>query len=508
MVSKRRRRDSVVAAGIAVVLVALTGLVFVNSDERHLERTVAAAGTLPLAMNRAPSSLTEAWRMAVPSQFAPVVSPNGSVVTADDHTVVGYDATTGEKLWDYSRSNIPICAFGSGDTEPVAMTESGGVRGVLVAYSKSDRCTEITTLNPQTGDRSKQRTVEDELNSQVAFGGPYAGFIGPTLIELWRFDLVRTIQYGDQPTPTKSGTKHLGCQFNDIAIADKQFATIEHCTNSGGNAQLVVNWADPDSAPPADTKGWDNFKFEPRGTVDLGAPDARLLAITPDNIAVLVGGATPEIVVYGMVEPDPVDETATGEAAPTTTSTSDAPDPDPVLTEISRKAVDVDDTDISSITSRVTPATIDGDDRYSVIGDTLVAVRGSDLAESWTLSGVLGTVAVVGSDLLVPVEAGIAVVDSSTGSIKRTLDLDRGGYSGPVDVHTAGSMVVETRGSEVVAFATTDGVATTTTSEPLLPGAEGNGTTGRTSAERTTGATSTASTTAPASSGATATGGA
>jgi len=466
MVPTRRRRDSLVAAGIAVVLVALTGLVFVNSDERHLEREVAAAGTLPVAMTRAPATLTQAWQMTAPTGFAPVVSPNGAVVTADDHTVTGYDATTGAFRWNYSRSNVPICAFGSGDTEPVKMDQSGGVRGVLVAFSKSDRCTEITTLDPLTGDRSKQRTVADQLDSEVAFGGPYAGFIGSDLIELWRYDLVRTIQYGDQPTPTKGGTKHLGCEFDDIAIADTQFATIEHCTAAGENAQLVVNWADPDSAPPADKKGWDNFKFEPRGTVDLGVPDARLLAVTPDNIAVLVGGDTPEIVVYSMVEPDPV-ETTDG-ATTTATSTSDAPEPDPILTEISRTAVDVDDAAIAAITSRVTPSTIDGDDRYSIIGDTLVAVRGSDLAESWTLRGVLGTVAVVGSDLLVPVESGIAVVDASTGSIKKTLPVDRQGYTGPVDVHTAGSMVIEIRGSDVVAFSSTGGGAGPTTGSTVL----------------------------------------
>lgn len=470
--SKRQRRDRLVAALIAVVVLGLGVFVYVRSDERHTTQQVAAAAvsTLP-ALDTAPKTLTEAWRMQAPAEFAPVVSPYGVVVTGDQHTVTGYDAVTGDKRWTYERSNLDLCVLNTGDTTADQLPGSSSVNGIFTAYRKGDHCSEITLLNPETGDRlmngsasqpefARQRNAPMPLGSEVAFGGPHAAMIGFDLIEMWRFDLVRTIQYGNQPASPRSGSLHLGCDFTDIALAAEQFATIEHCDATSANAQLVINWDDPDNAPKGKKNGWDNFKHEPRGTVDLGVTDARIVGITASNVAVLIGGASPAIVVYSMVDPPEVeptettdpDGTGTSTATPTTTAEEDKPDP--VLTEISRTAVDLTDAQVAAPapSAKITPSTIDGDNRYSYIDGALVAITGDDLAGNWTLSGVRGTVAVVGDTLLVPVDAGIAVVDSEDGSIRSTIKVDRQGYTGRVDVHTAGDMVIESRGSTVVAY--------------------------------------------------------
>ena len=45
---------------------------------------------------------------------------------------------------------------------------------------------------------------------------------------------MRTIQYGDLPNPPKPNAAHTGCTFTDIALADEQFATVEHCAGRAG----------------------------------------------------------------------------------------------------------------------------------------------------------------------------------------------------------------------------------------------------------------------------------
>ena len=152
-------------------------------------------------------------------------------------------------------------------------------------------------LDPDTGDRHYYRTSPNQAGGSLAFGGPYAAWLGPSLLELWRDDLVRTIQYGDLPAPPKPNATHTGCSFTDIALADQQFATVEHCAEQGPNARMVINWATPDSAPdkPSDQ---DVFKHDPRADIDTGAPAARIVGITADRVAVLVSAPEPAVVVY------------------------------------------------------------------------------------------------------------------------------------------------------------------------------------------------------------------
>lgn len=451
--SRRRRRDLAVAAAIAV-LVVVTGLVvYLKSDARATTLTTGPDGTAPATMTAAPADLAQVWSLDTDPGFPAVASPYGTVVTARDHSVIGHDAVTGAVRWTYSRSNLALCALGSGDTRPDTLTSSGAVRGIVTGYSKGDRCSEITLLNPITGARGDQRTGFTSVDSTLAFGGPYGGFISDDLVELWRYDLVRTIQYGDQPEPTKPNTRHLGCDFGDIAITTQQFATIEHCPDSdaGPNAQLVLNYADPNSVTDKKADSWDYLNFDPRATVDLKSVDARVLSLTSEKVAVLVAEPEPAVVVYD----------ATG-------------------AEQSRTPVPVSAADIaaSAARSRVTPVTITPDARYALVGSSLVVVRTNDLSVGWTMGDVLGTPALVGDQLLVPVAAGLAVVDTDSGAVTATLPVDRGGYDGTVDVAVVGNTVVEDRGTTAVGLRDPAAPAsdppvtsTTRTSAPLsIPG--------------------------------------
>ncbi|MBM9465810.1 Rv3212 family protein [Nakamurella leprariae] len=497
--ARRRRVDRLVAAGLAVAVLAVAAVVWLTSDIRAT--TLRAGGVVPIPElpSQVPTALTERWELGTDARLGAVASPYGVVVTASEHAVTGWDATTGTSRWSYERSNRSLCTVRSGDVDTPGATVAGQVRGIAAVFEVGDHCSQVQLLDPVTGERTYSRTGPYQPGGALAFGGPYAGWIGPTLVEVWRNDLVRTIQYGDQPQPTKPGSSRNGCLFTDIALADTQFATVEHCstgTQASPNARLVINWATPGSAPdkPSDQ---DVFKHTPRADIDTGSPAARIVGITADRVAVLVSAPEPAVVVYD----------AAG------TETSRTPVPVPAAAIVQADVLPTTPEQVAAgateVPVAITPATEAGPVRYSLVGDVVLAVARDqvqapapattaattpstepstsatassvapgaalpgaaeatvatdDLQVRWTRSGALGTPATVAGSVLVPTAGGYDVVPAGwTGGVSRLGSLDeatgtpvssipvvRGDGAGRVDAVAVGSMVIEDRGATVV----------------------------------------------------------
>lgn len=477
--TRRKTIDRMVAALIAVVVIAAAVVVYLTSDARATTSITAPPATAPDPQQQVPASLRESWSLTTNADVGAVVSPYGVVVTTDATSVTGHDAVTGGFRWSYGRDQ-PLCAAGSGDTDAPGVETRGKVRGIMVVSETNGYCSQQMLLDPLTGERHYYRTSPNQPKGSLAFGGPYAGWLGPTLVELWRDDLVRTIQYGDLPSPPKPNARHTGCTFTDIALADEQFATVEHCDEQGPNARVVVNYATPDSAPDK-PDGQDVFKHDPRADIDTGARGARIVGITADRVAVLVSAPEPAVVVY--------DEKGI--------ETSRTPVDIPAASIVSADALTADGH------TSATPAVHDGTARYSLVGDRLLGITSDtvqvpapasstassvtgaapptvgflagttssttstapnttdtvsvkDLAVRWTRSGALGLPAVVAGKLLMPVLGGLTVFASDSGSsviVPGTIPVNRGGYAGRVDAGAAGPMIVETRGDRVVGLA-------------------------------------------------------
>jgi hypothetical protein len=71
----------------------------------------------------------------------------------------------------------------------------------------------------------------------------------------------------------------------------------------------------------------------------------------------------------------------------------------------------------------------------------------------WTADDARGLPAEIGGAILVPVDAGLQVRDAENGAAARTIDVQRGDYTGRVDATAVGAMVIEVRGSQVVGLA-------------------------------------------------------
>ena len=478
--ARRKRIDRIVAVAIAVVVIAVGVVVYLTSDARATNSATAAAGEVPSSAGNIPSSLRQSWSLPTNPELGAVASPYGTVVTADATGVTGHDAVTGDVRWSYGRDE-PLCAVGSGDADAPGVESRGKVRGVMVVSEKNGYCSQQMLLDPATGERHYYRTSPNQPLGSLVFGGPYAGWLGPSLVELWRDDLVRTIQYGDLPSPPKPNAAHTGCTFTDIALADVQFATVEHCDGQGPNARVMINWSTPDSAPdkPDDQ---DVFKHDQRANIDTGAPAARIVGITADRVAVLVSAPQPAVVVY--------DEKGT--------ETSRTP------VDIPARSIVAADALTSDGRTSPTPAVQDGTARYSLIGDLLLGVTSDtvqvpvpqtttpssvtdaaaptvgflagtttasaavpttetksvkNLVVRWTKNGALGLPAVVTDNVLMPVKGGLEVFvaesgtttdGARTGIVQGRIPVDRAGYAGRVDAAAVGTMIIETRRDRVV----------------------------------------------------------
>lgn len=461
--TRRRRRQTDLAIGLAIAIIAaLVAVILWRTSDAKATSSVTTPSnqvpTTPSEPSAVPAALKQLWSLDTDKTLGAVVSPYGSVVTTDGHTVTGHSLDTAATLWSYGRSNVPLCAVGSSDTSTDGLDTWGAVRGIVTVYAKNGWCSQVTTFNPTTGERIYSRTSPNQEPGTLVFGGPYAAWLGSDLLELWRHDLLRTIQYGNQPNPVNSDGPHTGCTFGDLAIADKQFATIEHCVTQPGIARLVVNYDDP--GDDAKDKGWDAMHSQPRATIDTKSPVAVIVGITPDREAILVTSPTPALVVY-----------------------------DNSGTEISRRPVDIPAAEIAATAKAgVTPSVTIDTRRYSLIGSHLVSVSvasvqapaptttasgasrpsAPDTAATttgpaptvtvqspnldWIADDVLGLPTRIADTIMAPVAKGLLELRVSDGKAGRTVPVNRGGYTGRVDVTAIGEYVVEVRGGTVAGY--------------------------------------------------------
>lgn len=474
--ARRRRIDRIVAGAIALIVLAVVAVVYLTSDVRATTDATSAAAATPGSPVQVPTTLTQRWTVATDPAIGAVASPYGVVVTGQGTAAVAYDAVTGEPRWSYDRGDQPLCAIGSGDTDAPGVTVRGKVRGVMVVSNKNGSCSQVMLLDPATGDRHYDRTSPNQAGGALAFGGPYAGWLGPSLVELWRDDLVRTIQYGDLPAPPKPNATHTGCTFTDMIIDDQQFATVEHCPDLGATARVVLNWTTPDSAPdkPDDQ---DVFKHTARAEIDTGATAARLVGITSDRVAVLVSDPEPAVVLYDTTGQEvgrtPVDVPAASIVAADRLTDGGATSPTPAvrdgvlrfsligdtLVAVGQQSATVETTptststtgDLADTAQAPTPGVLATE--LPGAGPSSVTENIQDLSVAWTRQGLLGLPAVIDKQVLLPVTGGLAAVAAANGNpgiVPAVIAVDRAGYTGRVDVAAVGSMIIETRGATVV----------------------------------------------------------
>jgi hypothetical protein len=406
---RRRRGDIAAAALLVVALAAGASLLWRGSDAAGTISLLAdPALTAPPPAEAVPAAFAEAWRAPSGASAAPVVA-GPAVVTGDGGAVVGRDALTGAERWRYAR-DVPLCTVGAGFREQ----DDGRGRVLAVHAGGEEYCSEMTALRSATGARDAQRNSDVGPGTRLLDGGSLLALTGADYLEVVRSDLVKTLEYGAVPAPEQAGRQpRTGCTFTSFTFAPGRLGVVERCPEEPTDRLTVLT---PDGSEGADTP-------EEQFSVALPTAGAVLVALSDERAAVALPGPPRLQLLDGAGLPVgmlPLDVPAADLAAPPP--------------------------------GGVAAVATDADRVYWWTGSRTVALDGADLAPLWTVDGTLGPALPYAARLLVPVPDGLLEIDPVSGTVTRTLPLSRAEPAAPVRLAAAGAVLLEQRGSELVAL--------------------------------------------------------
>ena len=400
---RRTRTDIVAAATIALVVAVAAALIWWTSDARA---TIShpADGPAPeqTPARDLPAGLRQLWSAASPATEAPVVV-DGTVVTGAGREMTGRHPVTGQPRWSYARDR-DLCA--------VSWMYHVGV----AVYPDSRGCGQVSTIDASSGHRGPARSSYADKHVRLSSDGNTVLSVGATRLELWRFDMVRSLSYGEIDAPVKPGAQRVGtgCRLLSAAGNSSAVSVLEACP---GQADVRLTLLQPRS-------GKDDDEPETRHVPEPGISaesGARVLAVSGTNTAVYLPSPQPRVEV--------VDESG---ATVATTLLSERP----------------------SASNAVTRA---GDVITWWTGQTVLAFDATKLTYRFTVATdgpvvPLGPAAAMAGWLLVPVSGGLRAYAAATGEFHRHYPVDRPPGSSAVVPAVSGSTVLEQRGDTVVAL--------------------------------------------------------
>lgn len=402
---RRRRGDLVATAVITLVAVVAVVGAWLTAPVRsaHLEAAEHPA-TQPGELSSVPATVTEVFspdRRELPGVDRPVVAA-GLVIAHDDHGVRALDAA-GAKVWSYTRNDREVCSLAEAWDK------------VVVTFRSNVGCGDVVALDAATGQYSGTRSSINDDSVLPLVSNDRVGVVGPSRLDLWRSDLVRTVEYGDVEAKQEPNLQpHGDCEITSALTRTQLLAVTEICPDDPDHAMLRLMDATPEESRTP----------EIHSSVALPSPRARLVAIGQDAAAIYSPGTSPELLSYSR------------EGAQLN------------RTEVARSPL------MDSAEGIYVPPTADLPHHMTFFdGQRLLLLKPDTLELDSVIEGALGTGAGVGGRALVPVAGGIAVVDWASGETERVIPVDRGDLDGPVHLAVAGGILVESRGDTLTALA-------------------------------------------------------
>ncbi|MFB8278661.1 Rv3212 family protein [Nocardia colli] len=405
---RRTRADVISAAAIAVLVVIAAVVVWVRGDANGTESVTASSPVpTPVAADQLPTTLRELWH-APDSASSRALTSAGVAVTGDDGTVTGHDPRTGQDLWHYRR-DMPLCGI------------EGQFSTVVAVYRDERGCSQATLLAGENGARRTARSSYMDPSVRLSVDGTYVLAQGPKRLEMWRSDLVRTIEYGfvDAPVNVKTQPRK-GCTLLSSGSSPSRLGVLERCPEDAADRLTMLNPAPKDNTVP------EEFGSHVLTGAGSDSPDARVLAVSDNRIVLYLPGAP---------------ATAGVEAAAPRLAVFDVTGNPIVVHQLSAPLSD------KTTTTRIGSA-------YLVFtGNSVIALNGSTFDPIWTAAGALGSPGMMAGRLLMPTAGAIAALDPTTGAEVGRIPVERPGYTGaPISLAVLGTIVLERRGTELYAL--------------------------------------------------------
>lgn len=404
---RRTRADLIAAAAIAITVAVAIGIVWWTSDARAtVSHPAAAEIKRATTANRVPDALSARWSADSPQTSGPVTA-GGTVVSGNGHDVIAHDPATGNQLWSYARDNRNLCGVIGFNQQATAVFRDG--RG----------CGQVTMIDGQTGRRGPLRSSGNDPQVTLSTDGTYILALGSTRLELWRSDLVRTLEYGRVDAPLNPNSQpRSGCTLKSGAVGASVLAVLEVCPGEQGQRLTLLKPTPKEQDKPEVLYSAVLPGIEP-------GMAAKVLAVSDTKSAVYLPGTHAELVVFND-QGQRVSATAlTGDVSPSNV------------------------------------ATRSGDVVTWWTGSQVLVMRASDLSYRFALptntpadKAPLGPGEAMAGDLLIPVAGGINVYNMDTGELRKFIPVQRGSddEKGPVLGAVIGSTVIEQRGSKIYAL--------------------------------------------------------
>ncbi|MGY4102409.1 Rv3212 family protein [Nocardia sp. R16R-3T] len=405
---RRTRADIISAVAIAVVVVIAAVMVWARSDARGTESVTAEHPvSTPAAADQVPTSLQELWHAPDPSANRALVAA-GTVVTGADGTVTGHDPRTGAPLWHYRR-DLPLCGVES-------------QFGMVIAVYKDQRgCSQAALLAGEDGSRRTARSSYMDPTVQLSVDGTYVLAQGPRRLEMWRSDLVRTLEYGyvDAPVNVKTQPRK-GCKLISSSSSSTRLAVLERCPEDPNNRLTVLNPAPKDNTVP------EEYGSHVLNGAGADSPDARVIAVSDNRIVLYLPGSP---------------ATATAQAISPRLEVFDGTGNALMVHQLSAPLSD------KATTTRISSLFL------VFTGNSLIALNAGTFDPIWAAPGALGSPVFMAGRLLVPVDGAIAVLDPTSGTEVSRIPVARPGSDGsPISLAVLGTTVLEKRGAEIFAL--------------------------------------------------------
>ena len=396
---RRTRGDLIATAVIAAVCVLLLLIAYFTAPIRQ-DELAPAAEEFPDAgiLANVPNGLTESHTLPDASPSPRPLVVNGLVITYADNTITATNPA-GETEWTYKRG-----------PELCGMASAWG--NVVAVYRTKIGCGDVVSIKAATGQYVDTRSAISPEQVAVIASNDRVGTVGNAGIsraELWRSDLVRTVEYGELEARQEPETQpNPGCTLTSALTRTELLAITERCEDGA--------WLRFQKTTPEDSRKPEMHD----GSVAI--PEGAYLVGISQDAAAIHDPATSKVTSY---------DKDGAELASTSVPESN------LLADSAIGVADVQTADLPHHMSYFD-------------GNNLLLLDPATLAVTTIYQGALGTGAAIGGRLLYASSDGIAVADWDSETVEKVIPVDRGGFTGQVAVASAGPTIVEKRGADVV----------------------------------------------------------
>jgi hypothetical protein len=315
----------------------------------------------------------------------------------------------------------------------------------IAVFRNGSYCSEVTALRADTGVRGPQRNSDIPPGGQLLWDGDRLTATGGRHMETWRSDLVKTLEYGQlraqiepdaQPRPN--------CLHTSVAVTSGLVGVTERCPHEPGDRLTVLRPDNADSDTPD----------EEFSTI-LPTTGARLVALSSDHEAVLLPNPMrlsvrdsngKEVATYQLNLPAS-DLTTSSEPIEAHAPTSSAAAHTPAVAARLNAASPETTTAGEVLSTTDIPGAV-----LWWTGTSTIALDASDLHPVWTLPGTLGPGTLLADQPVIPAPGAELLVNPADGAVTRTIAINRGNYRGQVGTSALGPILLEQRGTAVVAL--------------------------------------------------------